>query len=46
MDLLNVVLNLYSDFPTRKALVDSLLSGCIPVTFHEYTAIRQMKWHW
>lgn len=34
------------DFPTRKAVVDSLLAGCIPVSFHLYTAIEQMHWNW
>ena len=34
------------DFPTRKAFVDALLSGCIPVTFNPFTAINQMPYHW
>lgn len=34
------------DFPTRKALVDALLSGCIPVTFNLFTGINQMPYHW
>ena len=34
------------DYPTRKAVVDSLLAGCIPVTFNPYTAILQWPWHW
>ena len=34
------------DFPTRKAFVDALLSGCIPVTFNLFTGINQMPYHW
>jgi len=34
------------DFLTRKGVLDSLFSGCIPVIFHEYTATKQWQWHW
>ena len=34
------------DFPTRKGFLDSLLSGCIPVTFQLYSAQKQWLWHW
>ena len=34
------------DFPTRKGVLDALLSGCIPVTFHLSTAHYQWLWHW
>jgi hypothetical protein len=34
------------DFPTRKGVLDSLLSGCIPVTFQKRSAISQWLWHW
>lgn len=34
------------DFPTRKAFFDSLLSGCVPVTFHPSAALIQWPWHW
>lgn len=34
------------DFPTRKAVLDALLAGCIPVTFELEAAIQQWPWHW
>ncbi len=34
------------DFPSRKGVLDSMLSGCIPITFHPYTAVRQWPFHW
>ncbi len=34
------------DFPSRKAVLDSLFSGCIPVTFSLYTAHQQWTLHW
>lgn len=34
------------DFPTRKAVFDALLCGCIPVTFQRATAQAQWPWHW
>ena len=34
------------DFLTRKGVLDSLFSGCIPVIFNEYTATKQWPWHW
>lgn len=34
------------DFPTRKGILDALLSGCIPVTFQESSAQFQWKFHW
>ncbi len=33
------------DDPSRKALFDSLLSGCIPVIFHPATLYNQYPWH-
>ena len=33
------------DAVSRKAIVDSLLLGCIPVLFHEGQA-QQWPWHW
>ena len=33
------------DAVSRKAIVDSVLLGCIPVLFHEGQA-RQWPWHW
>ena len=34
------------DFPTRKATLDALLSGCVPVTFEKTSAQGQWLWHW
>ena len=34
------------DFPTRKAVLDALLAGCIPVMFHIMTAHIQWPLHW
>ena len=34
------------DFPTRKAFMDAVLSGCIPVTFNVFSGISQMPFHW
>jgi hypothetical protein len=34
------------DFPTRKAVLDALLSGCIPVIFEREAAWTQWPWHW
>ena len=34
------------DFPTRKGFLDAMLSGCVPVIFQEFTALRQWEWHW
>jgi xyloglucan galactosyltransferase MUR3 len=34
------------DFPSRKAVLDSLFSGCIPVLFQKTTATMQWGWHW
>jgi len=34
------------DFPTRKGLLDSLLSGCIPVVFELTAAHEQWPLHW
>lgn len=33
------------DFPTRKSVFDSILSGCIPVLFHPLTARLMYEWH-
>lgn len=34
------------DFPTRKGLLDAMLSGCIPVTFELAAGIKQWTHHW
>jgi hypothetical protein len=34
------------DFPTRKATLDALLAGCVPVTFELSAAQLQWPWHW
>ena len=34
------------DFPTRKGLLDALLSGCVPVVFEDAAAVLQWPWHW
>jgi hypothetical protein len=34
------------DFPTRKAVLDAILCGCVPVTFQRVTAQEQWPWHW
>lgn len=34
------------DLPTRKGLFDSMLLGCIPVTFNPLTASAMYTWHW
>ena len=34
------------DFPTRKAILDALLTGCVPVTFQNSSALSQWPWHW
>lgn len=34
------------DLMTRKGLFDSLLQGCIPVTFDPLTASVMYTWHW
>lgn len=34
------------DLMTRKGLFDSLLQGCIPVTFDALTASVMYTWHW
>lgn len=34
------------DFPTRKGLLDALLSGCIPVVFQRQAATLQWRTHW
>ena len=34
------------DLMTRKGLFDSLLQGCIPVTFDSLTAVVMYTWHW
>jgi len=36
----------YGDLMTRKGLFDSLLMGCIPVTFSSLTAAGMYIWHW
>lgn len=33
------------DMPTRKAVFDAVLSGCIPVLFHPMTARYMYEWH-
>ena len=33
------------DDPGRKAVFDSIVSGCIPVIFHESTIYNQYPWH-
>lgn len=34
------------DFPTRKAVLDALLTGCVPVVFQRATALTQWTLHW
>jgi len=34
------------DFPSRKAVLDAMFSGCVPVTFQPTSAISQWPWHW
>jgi len=34
------------DFPTRKAVLDALLVGCVPVTFQLAAAHQQWPIHW
>jgi hypothetical protein len=34
------------DFPARKAFFDALLSGCVPVLFHRWSAHEQWLWSW
>jgi hypothetical protein len=34
------------DFPARKAFLDAMLSGCIPVTFQLFAAQSQWLAHW
>lgn len=34
------------DLMTRKGLFDSILQGCIPVTFDPLTASSMYTWHW
>ena len=34
------------DLMTRKGLFDSMLQGCIPVTFEDLTASVMYTWHW
>ena len=34
------------DLMTRKGLFDSILQGCIPVTFDALTASSMYTWHW
>ncbi len=34
------------DLMTRKGLFDSILQGCIPVTFDQLTASVMYTWHW
>ena len=34
------------DMPTRKGLFDSMLHGCLPVTFDPLTAVSMYTWHW
>jgi len=36
----------YGDLMTRKGLFDTLLMGCIPVTFSALTATSMYVWHW
>lgn len=33
------------DDPARKAVFDAIISGCIPVIFHESTLYNQYPWH-
>ena len=33
------------DDPTRRGLIDALVAGCIPVTFHPHTLLNQMPLH-
>lgn len=44
--LANLCLMPGGDFPTRKGVLDALLSGCVPVTFQLNTAQLQWQWHW
>lgn len=39
-------LNPPGDLPTRKGLFDSILLGCIPVTFNPLSATAMYTWHW
>jgi hypothetical protein len=39
-------LNPPGDLPTRKGLFDSILLGCIPVTFTPLSATAMYTWHW
>lgn len=39
-------LNPPGDLPTRKGLFDSMLMGCIPVTFNPLSATAMYTWHW
>ena len=34
------------DFPSRKGVLDAMLTGCVPVFFQQSTAITQWPWHW
>ncbi len=34
------------DLMTRKGLFDSMLQGCLPVTFEDLTASVMYTWHW
>jgi hypothetical protein len=34
------------DFPTRKGVLDALLSGCVPVVFQKISAHKQWLVHW
>jgi hypothetical protein len=34
------------DFPTRKAVLDALFTGCVPVLFQRTSAATQWSWHW
>lgn len=34
------------DFPSRKAVLDALLTGCVPVIFQAATALTQWTYHW
>nr|PNR42611.1 hypothetical protein PHYPA_017441 [Physcomitrium patens] len=33
------------DTATRRSVIDSIVSGCIPVFFHKDTAFTQYRWH-
>lgn len=39
-------LNPPGDLPTRKGLFDSMLMGCIPVTYNPLSASAMYTWHW